>query len=256
MFAENPHGYPTWSLRRDAALRGETIAALHANNVTISIGEGFLQWPHAQVSDYVSDLDLMRELGAQRINLESLDPDLNHAFDQCAKFAEMASTRGLVTVLEYLPIPGLAISDLSTAVRAIRHAANKNFAIAVDTMHFFRSGSTPSDLAAVDPAVIGYIQLCDIPLVAKYDDYAYEARFDRLAPGEGELPLFDFLTAAPRDVIVGLEVPMLRKAEAGIGPKARLSEGLKTTREMLTRIDASDRSRGSNPQPPIRTFRA
>ena len=166
-----------------------------------------------------------------------------------------ASARDLVTVLEYLPIPGLAIGDLN---RQSGQFGTPRIGISVLPSIagiFSRSGSTPSDLAAVVRRFIGYIQLCDIPLVAKYDDYSYEARFDRLAPGEGELPLFDFLAAAPRDVIVGLEAPMLRKAEAGIGPKARLSECINTTREMLARIDASDRSRGSNTQPPIRTFR-
>lgn len=230
MFAENPHGYPAWSLRNVAALRQETIAALRDCGVSISLGEGFLAWPHTDVAHYTADLDLMRELGAERINLMSVDPDLSRTFDQCARFAELATARGLIATIEYLP--GLAIGDLATAVAAVRHADNPNFRVLVDAMHFFRSGSKPAELAALDPALIGYVQLCDVPWVSKYEDYSYEARFDRLTPGQGELPLLDLLAAVPSDVVVGLEIPMLREATAGIGPKERLSGGLRATREL------------------------
>ena len=96
----------------------------------------------------------------------------------------------------------------------------------------------PAELAALDPALIGYVQLCDVPLVSKYTDYSYEARFDRLPPGQGELPLLELLAAVPTDVIVGLEIPMLREAEAGIGPKERLSGGIQATRDLLARARA------------------
>jgi sugar phosphate isomerase/epimerase len=231
MFLENPHGYPAWSLRNDAALRRDTIAALRNHGVSISVGEGFIARPQKDIADSVPDLDLMRELGAERVNLVSIDSDLSRAFDQCARFADLATARGLIATLEYLP--GLAIGNLKTAVAAVRHAANPNFRVLVDAMHFFRSGSKPAELAALDPTLIGYVQLCDVPLVSKYEDYAYEARFDRLAPGKGELPLLDLLAAVPRELVVGLETPMLREAEAGIGPKERLSGAIQATRDLL-----------------------
>jgi sugar phosphate isomerase/epimerase len=234
MFSENPHGYPAWSLRNDAALRRETLAAMRDRGVSLSLGEGFLAWPDKDIADSAADLDLMRELGAQRVNLLSIDSDLSRSLDQCAHFAELATARGLIATIEYLP--GLAIGDLATAVAAVRHAANPNFRVLIDVMHFFRSGSKPAELAALDPALIGYVQLCDVPWVSKYDDYSYEARFDRLPPGKGELPLLDLLAVVPEEVIVGLETPMLREAVAGIGPKERLAGGIQATRDLLARI--------------------
>jgi sugar phosphate isomerase/epimerase len=241
MFSENPHGYPAWSLRDDAALRRETIAAMRDRDVCISLGEGFIAWPHTDMAvAFGPDLDLMRELGAERVNLVCVDSDLNRAFDQCASFAELATAKGLMATIEYLP--GLAIGNLETAVAAVRHAANSNFRVLVDAMHFFRSGSSPAELAALDPALVGYVQLCDVPLVALYNDYSYEARFDRRPPGKGELPLLDLLNAAPRKLIVGLEVPMLREAQAGIGPKERLAEGIRATRHLLTQLAPPSRA--------------
>jgi len=236
MFRENPHGYPPWSLRSDPGLRRDTKAAMRNRGVSISLGEGFLARPDQDIGDSAADLDLMRELGAERVNLVSLDPDLSRAFAQCARFAELATARGLMATLEYLP--GLAIGNLATAVAAVRHAANPDFRVLVDAMHFFRSGSVPAELAALDPGLIGYVQLCDVPLVSKHASYADEARFDRLPPGRGELPLLDLLAAAPPDVIVGLETPMLRAAQEGIGPGQRLSGAVRATRELLARAGA------------------
>jgi len=240
MFSENPHGYPAWSLRDDAVLRRETIAALRDRGVSISLGEGFLAWPHKDIADSAADLDLMRELGAERANLLSIDSDLSRSFDQCARFAELATARGLIATIEYLP--GLAIGNLAAAVAAVRHAGNANFRVLIDAMHFFRSGSKPAELAQLDPTLIGYVQLCDVPLVSKYDDYSYEARFDRRAPGKGELPLLDLLAMVPEDVIVGLETPMLREAEAGIVPKERLAGGIQATRDLLAHLRARKES--------------
>jgi sugar phosphate isomerase/epimerase len=44
-FTANPHNFPSWSLRDDKTLRHELIAALRDNNITLSLGEGFLIRP-------------------------------------------------------------------------------------------------------------------------------------------------------------------------------------------------------------------
>jgi hypothetical protein len=53
----------------------------------------------------------------------------------------------------------------------------------------------------------------------------------------GELPLLDVLAVLPREIIVGLEVPMRGRAEAGIGPHERLSGCVNATRGLLKRLD-------------------
>lgn len=233
MFAENPHGYPAWSLRNDAALRRETIAALHDRGVRLSMGEGFLARPDADIDDCVADLDLMLELGAQRVNIVSIDSDVSRTFDQCARFAALANERNMDAVIEYLP--GMAIGHLAMAVAAVTHAANPRFGVLVDAMHFFRSGSQPADLQAVDPALIAYAQICDVPRVSAWPDYFHEARFERLPPGQGELPLQEFLAAIPADRVIGIEVPMLTAATAGVSPAERIAQMVVATSGLLAR---------------------
>lgn len=228
-FVENPHEYPAWSLR-DAATRRKTIAALRDRGVAISVGEGFLVMPGREVDSVAGDLDLMGELGATRVNLVALHRDLAWSFDQVAKFAEMAAERGLQPLLEF--IPGIALADLATGVAAARQAGH-GCAVVVDFMHLVRSGGSAADIAALDPALVGHVQLCDVPLVSTHPNYGLEARDYRLPPGEGELPLAALMAAVPEGVTVGLEVPMLDRARAGIGPHARLSACIAATRALI-----------------------
>jgi sugar phosphate isomerase/epimerase len=63
--------------------------------------------------------------------------------------------------------------------------------------------------------------------------YAEEAMYERMAPGEGELPLADMLAALPDDRVVGLEIPMRSRAEAGVSAYDRLLPCVNTARALL-----------------------
>jgi sugar phosphate isomerase/epimerase len=229
----NPHRYPAWSLRDDSRLRRDTVRALQDRGVTISLGEGFLVRPNTEVRDAATDLDHMRELGVSTVNILSLEPDRSRGIDQLAAFAGMAFARGMQTTLEFLP--GLPIGDLSAALAALRDVGKPHFRLLLDAMHVFRSGAQLADIAALDPALIGYAQLCDVPKVSKSASYADEARYERLPPGEGELPLREFIRALPPDIIVGLEIPMLALAEQGVGPFDRLIGCVRRARDVLAK---------------------
>lgn len=230
---QNHLDYPVWSLREDANLRREVSAAMRDCGVGISLGEGFLLRPGADMSAVASDMNLLRELGAPRVNVVSFDSERGRGLDQLAAFAEMAEARGLDATVEF--VPGLPIADLPTALAAIAHVGKPNFKVLIDAMHLFRSGATAVDVAALDPALIGYAQLCDVPLTSHLS-YADEARYERLPPGEGELPLLDLLAALPRDMVVGLETPMLGEAKAGGGPLEPMSRCVAATRQLLARL--------------------
>jgi sugar phosphate isomerase/epimerase len=230
MFA-TPLDYPPWSLRDDAVLRRDVVAAIRDRGVSISLGEGFLIRPGKETRDCASDIDTMCELGVRRINMCSIDPDLNRSFDQCATLVNIAESAGIETTLEFGPI--FAIPDLSTALAALRHVGRPSLRLLIDTLHFARAGLSPKDIAALDPDVIGYAQLCDAPLAFTSSSYMNEARFQRLVPGTGELPLLDIIAALPEDIVLGLEVPMLSEARAGADPHSRLGRCVEATRNLL-----------------------
>ena len=157
----NPHGYAAWSLRDDASLRREMKAAMRDHGVVIGLGEGFAARPGQDLRDRQADLDLMAELGAERVSGVSMEPDLARTKDQFAILAEYAEQRGMRATIEFAPAQ--AIGDLAAALAVVEHVGQPNFRLLIDAMHFFRSGGGVSDLAALDPQLIGYVQLCDVP---------------------------------------------------------------------------------------------
>ena len=231
----SPVGYPAWSLREDRALRRDMAAAMRDRGVSLSTAEGFMVRPGADIRDSAADLDAICELGAPRINMISIDPDQTRSFDQFAILVEMAEKRGLESTVEFAPI--MMIPDLAAACAAIRHVGRPSFRLLIDTLHVARSGLSAKDLAALDPALIGYIQLCDAPLAFTQDSYIHEASVERMAPGDGELPLLDILAALPRDLVVGLEIPMLKDAQAGVDPHRRVGRCVEAARKLLARLD-------------------
>ena len=227
----DPPSYPPFSLRDDPQLRREMTAAMRDRGVSISLGEGMTIRGGVDIRDRHSDLEIMAELGIRLVNTVSIDPDLNRSIEQFGLLAELAASLGMETTLE--PSPGLTIPNLSAAVDAIRQVGRPDFRLLVDVMHVIRSGSGPADLAALDPGIVGHIQLSDAPLIPTIPDYSQEAMFERMVPGTGEFPLPEVLAALPDDVVIGLEVPLRSQAQAGIGPHERLGWCVEATRKLL-----------------------
>lgn len=230
----NPHNYPAWSLREDAALRREMIAAMRDRGVEISLGEGFAIRAGVDVSDRAGDLALFCELGVKRINTVAFDPDLNRNLDQIGKLAEMANAAGVELTLE--APPSSPIGNFNAALSALKKINMPNFKLMIDTMHFCRSGSSIADLASADKNLIGYVQLSDVPLVAADSNYQDEAMYKRLPPGQGELPLLDILKVLPRNLVYSLEVPQRSLAEAGVSARAWADQCLTSTRKLLAQL--------------------
>lgn len=227
----NPLGHPDWSLRSDSAYRREMIAVMRDRGVSISLGEGFAVRPGVSMADRGEEMDVMAELGARGLGAVSMEPDAARAKDELAVLAEMAGERGMLATIEFAPIQ--AVGSLSAALAMVAHVNRPNFGLLLDAMHFFRSGATLAELAAVDPALIRYAQLCDTPMGPPGPDYMAEAMFARRAPGDGELPLAAFVAALPKDIPLGLEVPNLAAAQAGQTNIERLGKAVAAARALL-----------------------
>jgi sugar phosphate isomerase/epimerase len=229
--AANPHHFAPWDLRDDPALVRAVKAAAREHGVEISLGEGFIIMPGLNMAEAEALVDIMAELGAPVLNACSMEQDRERALDEFALFAGMAASRGLVATLEFLPL--MWPMTLAEALEFVKAAAAPNARLLLDAMHVYRSGATSMDVAALDPAMIGYVQLCDVPMPDASDDYGMEARDNRLCPGEGDLPLADFIAALPDTVTIGLEVPMAKKAAEGVGLREALTPCVTAARRLL-----------------------
>jgi sugar phosphate isomerase/epimerase len=147
-------------------------------------------------------------LEAETINLAHFGGGAvsERAFIDClGPMAERAHRRGLRLTLEFLPES--AIPDLASALRIVRAVSARNLGVMLDTWHFARTGGTEEQLAALEPGLIGGLQISDRKEPAPGS--AYTPMFGRLLPGEGETPLVPWLRAlrarAP-GLTVGVEV--------------------------------------------------
>ena len=226
--------YEPFSLRDDAQLRWDLLAAMDDRNVSIALGEGLLIAPGVDVRSYAADLDIMAELRIPRINTVSLEPDRARTFDELAALTELAAVRGIATCIE--PVVGLSIADLPSAMAAVEYVDRDEISLLIDTMHVARFGACADDLRSIPAKRIGYIQLSDTTMQRRMKHYAEEAMYERMAPGEGELPLLDMLAALPKDRVVGLEIPMRASAEAGVSAYDRLLPCVESARSLLTEV--------------------
>ncbi|MCJ2179739.1 sugar phosphate isomerase/epimerase family protein [Novosphingobium album (ex Hu et al. 2023)] len=226
----NPHGYPAWSLREDAGLRRELTAVMRERGIVISIAEGLGVSAEIDASERASDMDLFAELGALRVNSVDMGVERERALDQLARLSEMARERGMEFSIEFCPV--FTFRNLGEALEAVRYIGEGDATVLIDSMHFFRSGGTVRQIAELDPALIGHVQLCDAPRKGR-GDYMQEAMRARMIPGEGELPLREFVDALPRGQTLGLEVPLFAEAEEGRPARDYVSEIVTKTRELL-----------------------
>lgn len=223
-------GYRPFSLRDDVRLRQDLRTVMRDRGVSISLAEGMVIGPGAEVSDLAADLDIIAELGAAQINTLSFEADRHRTFDQLATLTELAAERGIGTTIEMAP--GLTIGNLSAVSAAIAHVGSTDLRVAVDTMHWARTGYGAVELHELGPEKIGYVQLSDTTLEPRMRSYMEEAMYERMVPGDGELPLAEIMAAVPDDVVVGLEIPMRALAESGVGPMDRLRPCVAAARKL------------------------
>ncbi|WP_404480061.1 sugar phosphate isomerase/epimerase family protein [Novosphingobium sp. BL-52-GroH] len=226
----NPHGYPGWSLRDDAGLRRELKAVLADRGVSISIAEGLGVSATLDATERAADMDLFAQLGALRVNAVDMGVERARAFDQLATLAAMAGERGMEFSIEFCP--AFTIRSLAEALEAVRHIGEGQATVLIDSLHFFRSGGKVREIAELDPALIGHVQLSDAPRKAE-GDYMIEAMSGRMIPGQGELPMREFVEALPRGQVLGLEVPLMAAAQSGRAVRDYVGEIVTRTRELL-----------------------
>jgi sugar phosphate isomerase/epimerase len=185
------------------------------------------------VADFTAGLDRGARLGATVASVRIVDDDPARSTERFAEFCELAMAHGIRASIEYSGFS--AANTLDRAMRIVVAAGHPNGAITLDALHVVRTDTPMAALHALDPAVIGYAQLCDGKLRATREEYQREGANDRLLPGEGEFPLDDILAAVPAGQTVSLEVPTDRLRNAGVSASERARLVVDATRKLLAR---------------------
>jgi sugar phosphate isomerase/epimerase len=171
---------------------------------------------------YLAVLDAAAAVGARHVIGQLPDPDRTRATDRFGRLCDLALDFGLTVDLEF---PSWTeTGDLATAAAIVEAVGRPNAGILVDTLHFFRSHSSPDELTSLPRAWFHFVQLSDAPAQAPstVEEVIHSAREARSLPGYGGLPLAEVLRRLPI-VPYSLEVPnaVLRR-ELGTAEFARL----------------------------------
>jgi sugar phosphate isomerase/epimerase len=241
-------GGPEYRLRPGTPAMNETLKRMADTGVSIFDIEVVLLAPETNVLAYEETFEAGARLGAKRVCVNVDDPDRARAVERFAELCDLGARYGLAMDVEFMIFRKVA--TLLDAADVITKAGKSNGGILVDTLHLMRSGGNPQALAALDPKLIGSVQLCDAPLTRLESlSFTDEARSDRLPPGEGELPLHAILDVLPDTVPLAVEVPMTRR-HPDMTPLERARRIYTATRQFLSsrEADISGPLRNAMPQ--------
>jgi sugar phosphate isomerase/epimerase len=212
-------GEQTWPLQAGSPMLSETLRRCADTGVGVHAVEAIALGPGSDLAGRESVVETAAALGARYLNVICDDPDTGRFTELFAALVAMGRAAGVRPVIEFTAYR--PIRSLAGAVAVAGRSGGGG--ILLDALHIQRCGVTVAEIAAAEPTLLSYLQLCDAPRqpphglgvpatmprgqAAAGDDRVLEARAGRLLPGEGELPLAELLGALPGDMLVSVEAP-------------------------------------------------
>ncbi|WP_445680787.1 bifunctional sugar phosphate isomerase/epimerase/4-hydroxyphenylpyruvate dioxygenase family protein [Radicibacter daui] len=141
--------------------------------------------------------DLMQALGTDLMLVcSSVSPlalgGIDRAADDLAELGERARARGLRVGYEALAW-GRHVNDHRDAWEIVRRADHPNIGLILDSFHSLARKIDPDTIRRIPGDRIFFVQLADAPVIEM--DLLYWSRHFRNMPGEGDLPVADFMAA-------------------------------------------------------------
>ena len=167
-------------------------------------GLGVLDVEVLTIAPEVPDSALQRiieiggELDARYALVIGMDPEPSRIADRFGRLCEHAASSGIRPVLEFMRFT--SVRTLADALEIVQAAGHPAGAVLIDMLHLARSGGSPEDLLGIDPDALPYAQICDAPAEPPGEESGgliAEALQGRLLPGDGALPIREFLARLP-----------------------------------------------------------
>ena len=171
-------------------------------------------------------------VGARNLLVVSRGVDDDRFVDRFGQLSDLAATHGIGCSLEFMAF--MSIRDLSQATAVLDAVDRPNASVLIDNLLLARTGGTVADAAAVDPARLPYVQLCDAPASAP-EQLVAEALDGRLTLGAGELPVSELVDVLPPLTALSFEIRSANLRSAHPDPTDRARHVLSTTRAFLRR---------------------
>jgi len=217
---------------RNESLVREAEQRLAQTGITVLDCEIFWLLPETRVAEHEGLLAVMQRLNASLLLVLSRDADLARGFDNFVALCELAKPYGVLCCHEFSKIT--PVETLQQTVEIVQRSRQPNARVLVDALHLSRSGGTPRDVAAVDPALFEYAQLCDAPARIPDLERMRLEPGDRLLPGQGGLPLVELVRVLPPELPLAVEAPVKQLEEMPQSERGWMAmEGLKSVLERV-----------------------
>lgn len=208
--------------------------------ITLSNISAYHLFPDVTWSHLQSVVETTAELGAKIIVANSYVPIDTKLIDLFGRYCELAGQHGIRVAVEFMMYS--EAKNIASATRMVEGSGQANAGFLIDPLHLDRAGDTPATVKAVGPKRIIFVQICDAMKrrdQPSREDLMAEARTARLAPGDGELPLHDFVDALPPDTEMEYEVPRPEHVGLPLAERARIAAG-----RFQTFVDGYNTARG------------
>jgi sugar phosphate isomerase/epimerase len=181
--------------------------------------------PDSAMEDHRRTIDIGAALGAANVLCVSSEPDPGATAARLAELCRHAEGSGMRVALEFGVFT--EVKDLAAALAILDRVGHPQRALLLDPIHVDRSGTPFDALAAIDPALLPYAQICDAPAErpdpSDFDAVIIDAIDLREQCGDGVLPLDIFHRALPPGLPLSVELrsKALRDGYPDAGLRAR-----------------------------------
>lgn len=216
-------GESPYNLAQNPQLMRETRQALSETGIRYTDTEIARVADNIDVKSHEPALAAAAEMGVTHVLTNIWIQDKERYTEQFVRLCELAAQYGQDVNVEF--VTWASVSDLRQTKELLLASGRKNVGIVVDTLHFYRSRVTLSELKNCPKEWFHYAHLCDCgpEIPTEVEALIHTGRAERLYPGEGAVPIKDIISHIPnQDIVYGLEVPHAgRLSELGFEEYAR-----------------------------------
>jgi 4-hydroxyphenylpyruvate dioxygenase len=183
--------------------------------------------------------DVMGELGAELMLIcSSVSPQALGGIDRAAadlrELGEIAATRGLRVGYEALAW-GRYVNDHRDAWEIVRRAGHEHVGLILDSFHSLARRIDPQSIRSIPGDRIFIVQVADAPRIDM--DLLHWSRHFRNMPGEGDLPVIDFVRAVAATGYAGpLSLEIFNDQFRGGSPKAIAVDGKRSLTYLIDQV--------------------
>ncbi len=187
--------------------------------------------------------ELMQELGTDLMLIcSNVSPaaigGIDRAAADFAELGEIARSAGVRVGYEALAW-GRHVSDHRDAWEVVRRADHPNVGVILDSFHTLARKIDPNTIRSIPGDKIFIVQLADAPLIDM--DLLYWSRHFRNMPGEGDLPVVDFMRAVAATGYGGpLSLEIFNDQFRGGSPKAIAIDGRRSLVYLMDQVTRAE----------------